>query len=119
MITIDLQRNVGRKKKRPYEPSESQPRNFPACSNPENFSSSCPSPNIMRFAVAMNLKSEKAAAKVIIDLTETDGVGACGSVRACRSHSRRVGGVGVRTVQFNSTVRVFWRRKRVYEGTAP
>ncbi len=59
----------GRKRNKPYRPSQSMPQTCPACDMTGHFMAYCPKPNVVQLSQAKRQKTIEAANKLVIDLT--------------------------------------------------
>ncbi len=57
----------GRKRNKPYQPSQSMPRTCPACGMTDYFMANCPKPIIVQLSLAKRQKTINAANKLVID----------------------------------------------------
>jgi hypothetical protein len=72
LLPAKLPRKPGRKRKRPYVPSQENARCCRSCGKHGHYSVSCPSPDIARLARTAIEAAKKKAAETIIDLTDIE-----------------------------------------------
>ncbi len=59
----------GRKRNKPYQPSQSMPRTCPACGMTGHLMANCPKSNVVQLSQAKRKKTIEAANELVIDLT--------------------------------------------------
>ncbi len=69
LIPPRMHARPGRKRNKPYKPSQSMPRMCPACGMPGQFMANCPKPDSVRLSHAKRQKTIKVANELVIDLT--------------------------------------------------
>ncbi len=72
IIPPKLHSRPGRKRVRPYEPSESMPRTCPACGRTGHFSRGCPSPSSAHLSQSKRAGILEVADSLVIDLTQDE-----------------------------------------------